>query len=69
MRKYVADAKAKGVTAVILSPVPRNIWKEGKVVRAEADYGLWAKETAASISIYWNLTYPLRLQVSIRQTS
>lgn len=48
MRKYVADAKAKGVTAVILSPVPRNIWKEGKVVRAEADYGLWAKETAAS---------------------
>lgn len=47
MRKYIADAKAKGVVPIILSPVPRNIWKDGKVVRASGDYGLWAKETAA----------------------
>ncbi len=53
MRKYVADAKAKGVTSVILSPVPRNIWKDGKVVRASADYGLWAKETAASTGAFF----------------
>jgi rhamnogalacturonan acetylesterase len=48
MRKYVADAKAKGAIPIVLSPVPRNIWKEGKVVRASADYGLWAKESAES---------------------
>lgn len=48
LRKYTTDSKAKGVTSIILSPVPRNIWKDGKVVRAEADYGLWAKETAAA---------------------
>lgn len=46
MRKYVADAKAKGVSPIILSPVPRNIWKDGKIVRAASDYGLWAKQTA-----------------------
>lgn len=48
MRKYIADAKAKSVVPIILSPVPRNMWKDGKVVRASADYGLWAKETAMS---------------------
>jgi rhamnogalacturonan acetylesterase len=53
MRKYVTDAKTKGVTSVILSPVPRNIWKDRKVVRASGDYGLWAKETAASTGAFF----------------
>ncbi|HKX84467.1 MAG TPA: rhamnogalacturonan acetylesterase [Pyrinomonadaceae bacterium] len=47
MRKYVADSKGRGADAIVLSPVPRNIWKDGKVVRASGDYGLWAKEVAA----------------------
>lgn len=46
LRKYIRDAKAKGATPIILSPVPRNIWKEGKVARASEDYGLWASEAA-----------------------
>jgi rhamnogalacturonan acetylesterase len=53
MRKYVTDAKAKGVTSIILSPVPRNVWKNGKVVRASGDYGLWVKETAASTGAFF----------------
>jgi lysophospholipase L1-like esterase len=46
LRKYIADAKGKGATPVVLSPVPRNIWKDGKVARAANDYGRWAAEAA-----------------------
>jgi hypothetical protein len=42
MRKYIGEARAKGATPIVLSPVPRNIWKDGKVVRAAGDYGGWA---------------------------
>ena len=45
-RKYVADTKAKDATPIVLSLVPRNIWKDGKVVRASDDYGKWAAESA-----------------------
>ena len=48
LRKYVADAKAKGATPVVLSQIPRNIWKNEKVSRASGDYGKWAKEAAAA---------------------
>lgn len=53
MRKYVIDSRAKGVTSIILSPVPRNIWKDGQVVRASGDYGAWAKEVAASTGAFF----------------
>ena len=46
MRKYIADAKAKGATPIVLSLVPRNDWKDGKVFRASEGYGKWAKEAA-----------------------
>lgn len=46
LRKYIADTKAKGATPIVLSPVPRNIWKDGKVARAANDYGKWAAEAA-----------------------
>jgi lysophospholipase L1-like esterase len=44
LRKYVADTKAKGATPVICSPVPRKIWKEGRIVRDQ--YARWAEEVA-----------------------
>ncbi len=46
LRKFITDAKAKGATAIICSPIPRNIWRDGKVVRASEDYGKWAAEAA-----------------------
>ena len=46
MSQYISDALPKKVTVVVLSPVPRNIWKDGKVVRASADYGKWARQVA-----------------------
>lgn len=49
LRRYVAEARAKRATPILLSPVPRNIWTaDGKVVRASDDYGKWAAETARS---------------------
>ncbi|HSB27418.1 MAG TPA: alpha/beta hydrolase fold domain-containing protein, partial [Pyrinomonadaceae bacterium] len=48
MRKYVADAKARGAVPIILSPVPRNIWIDGKLERAAPTYGGWAAEVARS---------------------
>jgi lysophospholipase L1-like esterase len=47
LRRYIADAKTKGATPIVLSPVPRNRWNEtGKVFRASQDYGKWAAESA-----------------------
>src|SRR5258706_9220135 len=45
-RKYIADAKAKGATPIVLSEIPRNMWKDDKVLRASVDYGKWAAEAA-----------------------
>ena len=47
LRRYITDAKASGATVIVCSPIPRNMWKEGKVLRAGEDYGKWAKEAAA----------------------
>ena len=50
LRKYVADAKAKGATAIILSPVPRNDWKDGKVLRTDPHVN-WSREAAATAGV------------------
>ncbi|TFW27621.1 rhamnogalacturonan acetylesterase [Duganella callida] len=47
LRRYVADIRARGATAVICSPIPRKSWDAaGKIVRNRADYGGWAAEVA-----------------------
>ena len=51
LRKYLADAKAKGVTPVVCSPVPRKIWKDGRIERASQDYGKWAAEVARDAGV------------------
>ncbi|MDE3236987.1 MAG: rhamnogalacturonan acetylesterase [Bacteroidota bacterium] len=47
LRKFVRDAQAKGAEVYICSMIPRNDFKEGKVLRADQSYGKWAKEVAA----------------------
>jgi lysophospholipase L1-like esterase len=51
MRKYITDTKAKGATPIVLSLVPRKIWKDAKVVRGTNDYAKWAKEAAADENV------------------
>jgi len=46
LRKFIKEAKAKGATPIVLSMIPRNQWKDGKVLRANNDFGKWAKEAA-----------------------
>ncbi len=46
MRKYVTDAKSKGATPIVCSLVPRNMWKDGKVIRSADSYQLWARQIA-----------------------
>ncbi|HSY61167.1 MAG TPA: hypothetical protein VK796_04780, partial [Cytophaga sp.] len=46
IKKFISDAKAKGATPIVLSMIPRNEFRDGKVLRAANDYGKWAKESA-----------------------
>ncbi|MEB2775431.1 rhamnogalacturonan acetylesterase [Algoriphagus sp. D3-2-R+10] len=46
LRQMILTAKAKGVTPIVCSLIPRNNWKDGKIITAETDYGLWAKQVA-----------------------
>ncbi|WP_216859197.1 rhamnogalacturonan acetylesterase [Hymenobacter citatus] len=46
LRQFVRGAKAKGAKPIIASMIPRNEWKDGKVVLADQDFGRWAAEVA-----------------------
>jgi rhamnogalacturonan acetylesterase len=47
LRKCVADARVRGATPIITSPVVRCRWQDGKVIRS-TDYPRWAAEVAGS---------------------
>lgn len=53
LRKFVTEAKAKGAVPIICSMIPRNQFVDGKVKRANNDYGKWAKEIAATTGAYF----------------
>jgi lysophospholipase L1-like esterase len=44
LRKYINDAKAKGVTPIVCSYVARKIWKDERIERGT--YAAWAREVA-----------------------
>ena len=51
LRKYIAEAKLAGATPIVLSPVPRNRWQGEQVLRADADYGKWARQAAQQMEV------------------
>jgi lysophospholipase L1-like esterase len=51
LRKYIRDAKTKGATPVVLSPIPRNNFVDGKAVRNADSYGGWAKQVAEAENV------------------
>jgi lysophospholipase L1-like esterase len=53
MKKFVTDTRAKGATPIVLSQVPRNIWKDEKVERVASTYGGWAAEAAKSTGAFF----------------
>ena len=46
LRRYVAEARAKGATPVICSLIPRKIWREGKIARTSDSHADWARSVA-----------------------
>jgi lysophospholipase L1-like esterase len=46
IRKFIRETKAKGATPIVCSMIPRNEFRDGKVLRADNDYGKWAREVA-----------------------
>ncbi|MEO5683880.1 MAG: rhamnogalacturonan acetylesterase [Chitinophagaceae bacterium] len=46
LTKFITEAKAKGAIPIVVSLIPRNIFKDDKVARGDKDFGKWAMETA-----------------------
>jgi oligogalacturonide lyase len=46
LRRYIQEAKARGVKPAICSPIPRDIWQDGKVERRP--WAQWAAQVARS---------------------
>ena len=53
LKKFISDIKSKGATPIVLSMIPRNEFRDGKVLRASNDYGKWAKEAAQQGGAYF----------------
>lgn len=48
LRKYASDAKSKGAVPILVSPIPRNIWKNGRLDNGSSSHSLWVRQVAAS---------------------
>jgi len=66
LRKYVSDAKAKGAKCeIICSLIPRNHWKDGKMIRTE-NFTEWSKEAAATAGVpFINLNEMISLKYDL----
>ena len=53
LRKFIADTRAHHATPIVVSMVPRNRWREGKIVRSAGDPGTWAQEVATGELAYF----------------
>ena len=54
LRRYATDTKAKGATPILLSMVPHQNWKEGKIVRKEkATFVKWTSNAAKSTGAHF----------------
>jgi lysophospholipase L1-like esterase len=51
LRKYVADARAKGATPILCSLVPRKFWVEGHTVRQTNTYRGWTHQVAVQENV------------------
>ena len=45
LRKYIYDTREKGAIPIVCSPVPRNRWENGLLIR-DTQYALWAEQIA-----------------------
>jgi lysophospholipase L1-like esterase len=54
LRRFISDAKSKGATPIILSPVPRNYWKDKTTFNdVTNDYAQLAKDVATNAKVQY----------------
>lgn len=53
LRQLVGDIESRKAVAIICSPIPKNRWAGGKVIRNDLDYGKWAREVAEATGTYF----------------
>lgn len=53
LRKFIKETKERGGIPLVCSLIPRNDWKDGKVIRNEGEYAASAKETARTEGAYF----------------
>ncbi len=53
IRKVIKETKEKGAIPIIMSPIPRNDWENGKVPRNADSYGGWARKVAEEEDAYF----------------
>jgi rhamnogalacturonan acetylesterase len=53
MRKFVRETKKRGAVPIVCSLVPRDNWKDGKVVRSADSYAGWAESIAREEGAYF----------------
>lgn len=46
LRNMIGQAKARGITTVVCSPVPRKIWRDGLIEESTNSYPEWALQVA-----------------------
>jgi lysophospholipase L1-like esterase len=51
LKKYVADTKAQGATPIVCSLIPRNDWKDERVLRGTNSYEFFASEVARQANV------------------
>ncbi len=67
IRKYIQDAQAKGATAIVCSLIPRDDWRDGKIIPAQDDsYVLWAGQAAQQAgAAYINMNHIINDQLNV----
>jgi rhamnogalacturonan acetylesterase len=51
LRRYIEFAQQRGVTVLLCSSIPRNVWKDGKLSRGERGYAPAAMEVARETGV------------------
>lgn len=46
LRRYIAEARAKGATPIVCSLIPRKVWQDGKIARTSDSHADWARAVA-----------------------
>ena len=46
LRRFIGEARARGIQVVVCSSVPRKVWKDKKIVRTEDAWPQWARDVA-----------------------